>query len=229
MPGSMSGTCSTPCVPYKLAQREEALVALDWDFDDDCQSTLALHLVSSHGRATPLVWRTVRKSELKGIGANTRGQGAAPLLRGGADELTVTVLADRGFTDGSCSRTASSWSCSPASSSSQPTRASDLRSRRQRARHATVACCAAYRTSTTFQARPRRPHAHPRPLPLQSATGVTAPFSSSVGNETSRWDRRWPFVRCRPQPRLAHATSGSERTCPSLEEPLLLEQCQPYE
>ena len=108
MPGSMSGTCSTPCVPYKLAQREEALVALDWDFDDDCQSTLALHLVSSHGRATPLVWRTVRKSELKGIGANPRGQGAAPLLRGGAGELKVTVFADRGFTTENCSRTASS-------------------------------------------------------------------------------------------------------------------------
>ena len=40
MPGSMSGTCSTPCVPYKLAQREEALVALDWDFDDELPGDL---------------------------------------------------------------------------------------------------------------------------------------------------------------------------------------------
>ena len=54
-------------VPYLLAQRTEALVALDWtDFDDDDQSTLALHLVSAHGRATPLVWKTILKSELKG-------------------------------------------------------------------------------------------------------------------------------------------------------------------
>src|SRR5438876_3001895 len=54
-------------VPYVLAERTEALVALDWtDFDDDDQSTIAAYLVSSHGRATPLVWKTVRKSELKG-------------------------------------------------------------------------------------------------------------------------------------------------------------------
>ena len=50
-------------VPYVLAERTEAVVALDWtDFDDDDQTTLALHLVTTHGRATPLLWRTVRKS-----------------------------------------------------------------------------------------------------------------------------------------------------------------------
>jgi hypothetical protein len=87
-------------VPYVLAQREEALVALDWtDFDDDDQSTLALHLVSSHGRATPLVWRTVRKSELKGTRATHEDEVLARFFEAAPSELKVTVLADRGFAD----------------------------------------------------------------------------------------------------------------------------------
>ena len=43
-------------VPYMLAQRVEAVVALYWtDFDADDQTTLSLSLITSHGRATPLV------------------------------------------------------------------------------------------------------------------------------------------------------------------------------
>jgi hypothetical protein len=53
-------------VPFVLGARPEAVVAMDWtDFDGDDQTTLGLYLVTSHGRATPLMWRTVRKSELK--------------------------------------------------------------------------------------------------------------------------------------------------------------------
>ena len=55
-------------VPFVLAQRKEAIVALDWtDFDSDGQSTIALHLITDRGRATPLVWKTVNKSELGSI------------------------------------------------------------------------------------------------------------------------------------------------------------------
>src|SRR3989475_11741018 len=89
-------------VPYVLAQREEALVALDWtDFDDDDQSTLALHLVSAHGRATPLVWKTVRKSELKGQRAACENEVLARFFEVAPppDALKITVLADRGFAD----------------------------------------------------------------------------------------------------------------------------------
>jgi hypothetical protein len=53
-------------VPFVLARRKEAIIALDWtDFDSDGQSTIALHLITDHGRATPLVWKTVNKNELK--------------------------------------------------------------------------------------------------------------------------------------------------------------------
>lgn len=87
-------------VPYVLAQKREALVALDWtDFDDDDQSTLALHLVSSHGRATPLVWKTVRKSELKGNRGAHEDEVLARFFEAAPAELKVTVLADRGFAD----------------------------------------------------------------------------------------------------------------------------------
>ena len=42
------------------------VVAIDGtDFDADDQTTLALSLVTNHGRATPLLWLTVLKDELK--------------------------------------------------------------------------------------------------------------------------------------------------------------------
>ena len=49
-----------------VGARREIVVAMDWtDFDADNQSTLALHLATRHGRATPLLWLTVDKDELK--------------------------------------------------------------------------------------------------------------------------------------------------------------------
>src|ERR1700691_3585318 len=52
-------------VKFVVGARKEIVVALDWtEFDDDDHSTLCAYLVTNHGRATPLVWQTVRKSEL---------------------------------------------------------------------------------------------------------------------------------------------------------------------
>lgn len=87
-------------VTYVVASRKEILVALDWtEFDKDGHSTIALYLVSSHGRATPLVWKTVDKSKLKG----RRGEWELAvierlhaILSAGVD---IMVLADRGFGD----------------------------------------------------------------------------------------------------------------------------------
>jgi hypothetical protein len=43
-------------VPYVVGATQEIVVALDWtDFDADGHSTIALYLVTAHGRATPLV------------------------------------------------------------------------------------------------------------------------------------------------------------------------------
>jgi hypothetical protein len=45
-----------PWVEHVAGKREKIVVAMDWtDFDADNQSTLALHAVTGHGRATPLI------------------------------------------------------------------------------------------------------------------------------------------------------------------------------
>ena len=48
-----------PWARHVVGQRKSIVVAMDWtDFDADDQTTLALHLVTGHGRATPLLWLT---------------------------------------------------------------------------------------------------------------------------------------------------------------------------
>lgn len=86
-------------VQFVVGPREEIVVALDWtEFDDDDHSTLCAYLVTRHGRATPMMWRTVQKSKLKGKRSGhefelmTRLNDALP-----AKVERVTVLADRGF------------------------------------------------------------------------------------------------------------------------------------
>ena len=55
-------------VPFVLGERGEALISIDWtDFAKDDHTTLVASLVTSHGRTTPLLWRTVPKSALKGL------------------------------------------------------------------------------------------------------------------------------------------------------------------
>lgn len=87
-------------VPYLIGGRSEIVVALDWtDFDHDDQTTLALHLITRHGRATPLMWLTVRKSELKGQRNEHEDRLLRRLREVVPQEVRVTVLADRGFGD----------------------------------------------------------------------------------------------------------------------------------
>jgi hypothetical protein len=87
-------------VPFMLGSRSEIVVAMDWtDFDADDQTTLALHLLTSHGRATPLMWKTVRKSELKGNRNRVEDELLIHLRAVVPADVTVTILADRGFGD----------------------------------------------------------------------------------------------------------------------------------
>lgn len=87
-------------VPFVVAERTEIVVALDWtDYDADDQSTLVLSMITSHGRATPLLWRTVMKSEIQG-GRNEHEDTLLERFRQVLPEgVKVTVLADRGFGD----------------------------------------------------------------------------------------------------------------------------------
>jgi hypothetical protein len=46
-------------VKFVIGPRTELVIAMDWtEFDADDQATLALYLITRHGRATPLVWHT---------------------------------------------------------------------------------------------------------------------------------------------------------------------------
>lgn len=87
-------------VPYVIAERQEAVVAIDWtDFDADDQCTIAAYLITSHGRATPLVWKTVPKSTLA-MRRNDYEDDVLERLRELIPEsVHVTILADRAFGD----------------------------------------------------------------------------------------------------------------------------------
>jgi hypothetical protein len=87
-------------VPFVIGDRPEIVVALDWtDFDQDNQSTIALHVVTKHGRATPLLWKSVVKSELKDW-RNEHEDALLERFREVVPSTTkVTVLADRAFGD----------------------------------------------------------------------------------------------------------------------------------
>jgi hypothetical protein len=89
-----------PWVRHALGAREKILVAMDWtDFDADKQTTLALHLVTGHGRATPLIWLTVDKDELKNTRNDFEDACLSRLKQCLPEGVAVTVLADRGFGD----------------------------------------------------------------------------------------------------------------------------------
>ena len=83
-----------------VGERREIVVAMDWtDFDADNQSTLALHLVTRHGRATPLLWLTVDKDELKNQRNDFEDLCLSRLKAFLPEDVVVTILADRGFGD----------------------------------------------------------------------------------------------------------------------------------
>ena len=83
-----------------VGERREIVVAMDWtDFDADNQSTLALHLITRHGRATPLLWLTVDKDELKNQRNDFEDLCLSRLKALLPEDVVVTILADRGFGD----------------------------------------------------------------------------------------------------------------------------------
>jgi len=89
-----------PWVAEVVGARKTIVVAMDWtDFDADDQATLALSIVTNHGRATPLLWLTVLKDELKNQRNDFEDLCLARLAKVLPEGVAVTVLADRGFGD----------------------------------------------------------------------------------------------------------------------------------
>lgn len=85
---------------FVVGSRKEIVVAMDWtEFEKDDHSTLCIYLLTSHGRATPLVWQTVQKSELRGRRTGLE-HALVERLHGWLDRsVAVELLADRGFGD----------------------------------------------------------------------------------------------------------------------------------
>ena len=87
-------------VPHVVGARGEIVAALDWtSFAADGHETVALSMATRHGRSTPLLWRTVEASELKGKRNDHEDALLARLREVVPAGAKVTVLADRGFAD----------------------------------------------------------------------------------------------------------------------------------
>lgn len=87
-------------VPYIVGARKAIIVAMDWtDFDGDKQATISISLVTKHGRATPLIWKTVHKNKLKNKRNDYEDEVLHRLKEVLPKDVHVTVLADRGFGD----------------------------------------------------------------------------------------------------------------------------------
>lgn len=90
-----------PWVRYVLAAREEVVIALDWtEYAKDGHSVIAASVITSHGRATPLCWKTVPTVELAEGGRTDAEDTLLLRLRSAIpDDVKVTIVADRGFGD----------------------------------------------------------------------------------------------------------------------------------
>ena len=87
-------------VPHVVGARGEIVAALDWtSFAADGHETVALSMATRHGRSTPLLWRTVEASELKGKRNDHEDALLTRLREVVPAGAKVTVLADRGFAD----------------------------------------------------------------------------------------------------------------------------------
>jgi hypothetical protein len=83
---------------FVLADRKEVIIALDWtEYDDDDHATLAAYVVTTHGRATPLSWKTVKKSTLEGKRTGYELEMIDRLHAAIPTDVRIELLADRGF------------------------------------------------------------------------------------------------------------------------------------
>lgn len=89
--------CWVPCV---VGERRAIVVNFDWtECAEADQCTVVLGMQTAHGRSTPLVWKTVTRSQL----TDQRNDHEDDLLMGCAavvpKHVRGTVVADRGFSD----------------------------------------------------------------------------------------------------------------------------------
>lgn len=90
-----------PWVRFVLGDRTDVVIALDWtEYAKDGHSVIAANVITSHGRATPLCWKTVPTSAIKDGARNDFEDELLLRLRSAIpDAVRVTIVADRGFGD----------------------------------------------------------------------------------------------------------------------------------
>lgn len=87
-------------VEFVVGRRAEIFVNFDWtEFEASDQSILVLGMQTEHGRSTPLVWKTHRRSALKDQRNNHEDDLLSLFARLVPPGVRVTVVADRGFGD----------------------------------------------------------------------------------------------------------------------------------
>jgi hypothetical protein len=87
-------------VSFVVGERRAIFVNFDWtDFEeaDQCMVVLGMHTV--HGRSTPLVWKTVTRSQLKDQRNDHEDDLRVEFAAVVPKHVRVTVVADRGFSD----------------------------------------------------------------------------------------------------------------------------------
>lgn len=86
-------------VAFVVGGRSSVVLTMDWtEYGLHGQNRLAINLVTRHGRATPLIWKTVPSAELKGQMSHMEA-GLLLVLKSvlPASVKQVIILADRGF------------------------------------------------------------------------------------------------------------------------------------
>ncbi len=87
-------------VPFVVGERREIFVNFDWtEFEDADQCTIVLGMQTAHGRSTPLVWKTVTRSQLKEQRNDHEDDLLVEFAAVVPKHVRVTVVADRGFSD----------------------------------------------------------------------------------------------------------------------------------
>lgn len=83
---------------FVVGTAESVVLAIDWtDFDADDHTTLCVYMITNHGRAMPLAWKTVAKSKLKDRRTQHELQMVEQLHGWLPEQVGVTILGDRAF------------------------------------------------------------------------------------------------------------------------------------
>lgn len=85
---------------FVVGERKEIFVNFDWtEFEESDQSMVVLGMQTGHGRSTPLVWKTVTRSLLRGQRNDHEDELLILFASIISGDVRVTVVADRGFGD----------------------------------------------------------------------------------------------------------------------------------